>query len=233
MAGEMRQPQKIIPKSLVISVLTVTLIYVLIAFSTSILIPYDELAQISGKFANPFLYLPQFARIAAGFLALAAFVSMVGCLNALIMVQPRIEYAIARDGLFFNIFGHVHPRYQTPDYSILLQSGLAIALLLFGGLEAWLAYFTLSYLFQNALVYGAIFFLRRRTDYQPTFRTPSWLVMAGLSIGIQLYLIYGTFLTYKAGGSIAAAVLIATGLPMYYFFKFQQRRSALIASRQA
>jgi fructoselysine transporter len=201
------------------SIVFVTVVYVLIALATSVLVPHDELVNASGKFANPFLYLPMFAKIAAAFLAIAAFISMVGCLNGLIMVQPRIEYAIAKDGLFFKPFAHVHPRYNTPDYSILFQSGLAIILLFIGGLEALLGYFTLSYLFQNAMVYSAIFFLRKRDDYKPTFRSPVWLVMTILAIFTQLYLIYGTFIAYPAGGVITAAVLIGTGLPVYYYFK--------------
>lgn len=224
MAGEMRNPAKIIPRSLLISVGIVTLIYSLIALSTSVFIPYDDLIATSGQFANPFLYLPAFAKIAGAFLAIAAFISMIGCVNALIMVQPRIEYAIARDGLFFKSFGHIHPRYQTPDYSILLQSGLAIVLLFFGGIEGLLGYFTLSYLLQNGLIYGAIFFLRKREDYKPTFRSPAWLPMAIIAIASQLYLIFGTFIAFPAGGVLSAAILIATGLPMYYYFRFRQSR---------
>ncbi len=225
MAGEMKSPQKIIPRSLLLSVGLITTLYVLIALSTSIFVPYDELVAASGKFANPFIYLPAFAKIAAGFLAIAAFISMIGCLNALIMVQPRIEYAIARDGLFFKPFGHIHPKYDTPDYSILLQSGLAIVLLFFGGLETLLGYFTLSYLLQNAMVYGAIFFLRKRDDYHPTFKSPVWRTMTLLAIVPQLYLIYGTFIAFPAGGVITAAVLIGTGFPMYYFFRMNQEKS--------
>lgn len=224
MAGEMQNPAKIIPRSLLISVGIVTLIYSLIALSTSVFIPYDDLIATSGQFANPFLYLPAFAKIAGAFLAIAAFISMIGCVNALIMVQPRIEYAIARDGLFFKSFGHIHPRYQTPDYSILLQSGLAIGLLFFGGIEGLLGYFTLSYLLQNGLIYGAIFFLRKREDYKPTFRLPAWLPMAIIAIASQLYLIFGTFIAFPAGGVLSAAILIATGLPMYYYFRFRQSR---------
>jgi len=82
-----------------------------------------------------------------------------------------------------------------------------------------LGYFTLSYLFQNAMVYSTIFFLRKRDDYKPTFRSPVWLVMTILAIFTQLYLIYGTFIAYPAGGVITAAVLIGTGLPVYYYFK--------------
>lgn len=225
MAGEMKNPAKIIPRSLLISVGIVTIIYSLIALSTSVFIPYSDLIATSGQFANPFLYLPAFAKIAGAFLAIAAFTSMIGCVNALIMVQPRIEYAIARDGLFFKTFAHIHPKYQTPDYSILLQSGLAIVLLFIGGIEALLGYFTLSYLLQNGMIYGAIFFLRKREDYQPTFRSPAWLLMTMIAIGSQLYLIYGTFIAFPVGGVLSAVVLIATGLPMYYYFKSRQSRA--------
>ncbi|MCD6205249.1 MAG: amino acid permease [Candidatus Marinimicrobia bacterium] len=224
MAGEMKNPQKIIPRSLLISVAIVTLIYTLIALSTSVFIPYNDLIATSGQFANPFLYLPAFAKIAGAFLAIAAFTSMVGCVNALIMVQPRIEYAIARDGLFFKTFAHVHPEYQTPDYSILLQSGLAIILLFIGGIEALLGYFTLSYLLQNGMVYGAIFFLRKRDDYHPTFRSPVWLLMTLIAIASQVYLIYGTFIAFPLGGVLSAVILIATGLPVYYYFKSHQNQ---------
>ena len=219
MAGEIKEPKKVIPRSLLLSVAFVTVVYSLIALSTSIFVPYDELISTSGKFANPFIYLPAFAKIAAAFLALAAFTSMVGCMNAMIMIQPRIEYAIARDGLFFKPFAHVHPKYKTPDYSILLQSGLAIILLFVGGIEGLLGYFTLSYLLQNAMVYCTIFFLKKREDYQPQFKSPLRLVMVILAIGTQVYLLYGTFIAYPTGGVISPAVLIGTGLPMYYYFK--------------
>ena len=219
MAGEIKNPKKIIPKSLLLSVGFVTLIYTLIALSTSIFVPYNELVNTSGQFANPFLYLPAFAKIAGAFLALAAFISMIGCINALIMIQPRIEYAIANDGLFFKPFAHVHPRYNTPDYSILFQSGLAIVLLFIGGIEALLGYFTLSYLVQNGIVYGAIFFLKKRDDYKPTFKSPIWRTMTAIAIFTQVYLIYGTFIAFPLGGVLSAAVLIGTGLPVYYYFR--------------
>lgn len=224
MAGEMQTPRKTIPRSLLLSVAIVTGLYTLIAASTHLFVPYPELVAAAGSFANPFLYLPAFARIAAAFLALAAFTSMVGCINALIMVQPRIEYAIARDGLFFRPFAHVHPRYRTPDYSILLQSGLAILLVFVGGIETLLGYFTLSYLIQNGLVYGTIFFLRRREDYRPSYRSPWWQGMTWLAILSQLYLIYGTLVAYPLGGVLSAAVLIGTGLPVYVYFRRRQLR---------
>lgn len=218
MAGEIKEPQKNLPRALIGSALGIVLAYTLIALATSAIVPHKELLTYDGSFANPFAYLPAFAKIAAGFLAIAAFISMIGATNACIMVQPRIEYAIARDGLFFKPFAHVHPDYHTPDYSILLQSGLAIILLFIGNIEGLLGYFTLSYILQNALVYAAMFRLKKNSDYKPTYKSPAWKLMAILAILTQLFLVYGTYKAFPVGGVIAASVLIASGLPIYFYF---------------
>jgi fructoselysine transporter len=116
------------------------------------------------------------------------------------------------------VFGHLHPKHLTPDYSILIQAGLAVVLFMLGDIEALLGYFTLSYALQNALVYGAVFRLRRRNDYRPTYRAPLWFLLALLAVTIQLAVAAGSFLAYPAGGGAASLVLIATGLPCYFYF---------------
>ncbi len=223
MAGEIKNPAKILPRALIGSTIFVTIIYTLVAFATGAIVPHAVLIGISGGFANPFEYLPLFAAIAAPFLAIAAFTSMVGCASACIMVQPRIEYAIAKDGLFFKSFGSLHPKYGTPGNSILFQSGLAIILIFFGGLEDLLGYFTLSYILQNLLVYLVIFWLKRREDYQPAYHSPAWQLMAGLAIIFQIALLYGTFIAFPRGGVLSAGGLIVTGLPVYWFFKTHRK----------
>ena len=218
MAGEIKDPHKNLPKALIGSVFGIMAAYVLISLGTSAIMPHEDLLSFSGKFANPFQYLPGFAVIAGAFLAVTAFISMIGATNACIMVQPRIQYAVAKDGMFFSVFGKVHKRYKTPHNSILLQSGLAILLLFVGNIESLLGYFTLSYLLQNALVYAAIFKLRRKENYHPTYRAPAWFLMALIALATQLILAWGTFIAYPVGGVISALVLIGTGLPVYYYF---------------
>ena len=102
---------------------------------------------------------------------------------------------------------------STPDYSILIQSGLAIVLFLLGDIENMLGYFTMSYALQNALMYGAIFFLRGREDYRPTYRSPFWRVMAALAILTQGVVAVGTFIAYPAGGSLRPWCLFSQDFP--------------------
>jgi len=224
MAGEVKRPERTLPVALIGSLVFVIAAYTLIAACTSAIVPFQDLTAAKGEFVNPFAYLSYFSGYAGALFAVAAFVSMLGVLNACIMAQPRLEYAIARDGLFFKAFGRLHPCYLTPHYSIMIQSGLAILLLIPGEIEDLLGYFTLSYALQNAMVYGSIFFLRKKEDYRPGYRSPLWVIMAALSVLIQIVLAVGTFLAYPTGGILSALFLILSGFPIYWYFQRRKQR---------
>ena len=218
-SGEVKNPTKNLPKALIGSVLFVMSAYVLISFFTNAIVPFNDLISVEeGKFINPFKYIHGISGIAGGIFAIAVFVSMLGVMNSSIITQPRLEYAMAKDGLFFKRFGNLHPKFLTPSFSIVFQSVFAVVLL-FGDLNDLLGYFTLSYVLQNTLVYGSIFWLHKKEDYKPTYKSPAWKVMGGVSVIVQLYLAYGAFLAFPLGGLLACLSLIFTGLPLYLYFK--------------
>ena len=219
MAGEVKNPARVLPVSLIGSLAFVMVSYTLIAAATGAIVPFADIVAARGTFVNPFAYLQGFESTAGVVFALAGATSMVGALSACMMSQPRLEYAMARDGLFFPVFGHLHPVHLTPDYSIIIQAGLAILMLLLGNIENLLGYFTLSYALQNAMVYGALFFLRRRKDYAPTYRAPFGLTMAAIALAIQGAVAVGTLLAYPAGGALACLGLILTGFPIYRYYR--------------
>ncbi len=231
-SGEVKNPSKTLPKSLIGSVLFVMAAYVLISLCTSAIVPFQELIGVEeGKFINPFQYISFSSGIAGGLFAIAVFVSMLGVMNSSVITQPRLEFAMARDGLFFKAFGHLHPKHLTPDFSIGIQAVLGI-ILLFGNLGDLLGYFTLSYVLQNTLVYAAIFSLRKKGDYKPTYKAPWWFTMAVVSIIVQLYLAYGTFLAYPLGGALACLFLIVTGLPFYLYFKKRKEKGIVFSETE-
>jgi fructoselysine transporter len=218
-SGEVKDPTKNLPRALIGSVLFVMASYVLISMFTSAIVPFQDLISVEeGKFINPFQYIEGFSGIAGGVFAIAVFVSMLGVMNSSVITQPRLEYAMAKDGLFFKRFGNLHPKFLTPSFSIVFQSIFAVVLL-FGDLGDLLGYFTLSYVLQNTLVYGSIFWLHKKKDYKPTYKSPAWKIMGGVSVIVQLYLAYGAFLAFPLGGLLACLSLIFTGLPLYFYFK--------------
>ncbi len=225
-SGEIKSPESNLPKALIGSVLFVMVSYILISLCTSAIVQLDILTAVEeGKFINPFEHLEFFSNYAGGIFAIAVFISMLGVLNSSILTQPRLEWAMARDGLFFKSFGHLHPKYLTPDISIIAQSCLALVLLFLGGLGDLLGYFTISYLFQNTLVYGSMFFLKNKEDYKPVYKAPLPRTLAFLSILIQFVIIVGTFTAFPLGGLLASVGLIMSGVPVYYYFYLQKKKA--------
>lgn len=217
-SGEVINPLKTLPKALISSILLIMISYVLISFFTAIIVSFEEIVKVeNGKFINPFSYISSFKSIAGGIFSIAVFISMLGVLNSSVITQPRLEYAMAKDGLFFRQFSNLNKKYLTPDFSIFAQAFFAIILLI-GNISDLLGYFSISYVLQNMLVYGSIFFLRKKDDYNPTYKSPLWFLMATLSILIQLYLAYGIIIAFPLGGLLACLFLIITGLPFYLYF---------------
>ncbi len=220
MAGEVKRPSRNIPLALVGSLLFITAAYVSIHLAACSLVPYDRILEVPPDgYLNPFAYIPGIARVSGPLFHLAFLVSMLALLNALVMTQPRLEYATAKDGLFFRPFALLHPRRLTPNHSIWIQAVLAVLLFSLGDVQALVGYFTLSYVLQNALVYGALFFLPSRPGYAPSFRLKGSRAWAALAVATQVYVACGTVAAFPKGALLACAALILSGFPAYLAFR--------------
>ena len=89
--------------------------------------------------------------------AVMAVIVVIGSLSSCVMFQPRIEYAMAKDGLFFKSFGKVHPKYETPAFSIVVQCAVGIVLIFATDISGLLGYFTMIALAKNAATFATIF----------------------------------------------------------------------------
>ena len=226
MAGEVKDPGRNLPRSLIGSLLFIIAAYTLIASCTSAIVPFSDLVAAKGSFVNPFAYLPALSSYAGAIFAVAAFVSMLGVLNATVMAQPRLEYAIARDGL-------VLPRLRASAPSVLDATLLHRHPVLAGNCARSFRGRSKSCSATSRSP------TRCRTAWStvPTsscaggpatarrYRAPLGRVMAATSVLVQVALAIGTVLAYPAGGVLSALVLILTGFPIYYYFKRRQEAS--------
>lgn len=158
--------------------------------------------------------------------AIMAVIVVVGSLSSCIMFQPRIEYAMAKDGLFFKSFGKVHPKYETPYFSILVQCAVAIVLIFASSLSDLLGYFTLVALLKNFLTFGTIIVLRNKPHYKPAYRMPARPLMVGIAMIITGTLIWSTFIWAPLAGIACAVIAVVTGLPVYYFWESKNKKAA-------
>ena len=193
------------------------------------LMPFEKLAASETPISDALTYIPALGSMAGIFVAITAMIVILGSLSSCVMYQPRLEYAMAKDKLFFKCFAHVHPKYNTPDVSIILQGALGIFFIFVSDLTSLLGYFTLVMCFKNTLTFGSIIWCRKRDDYKPLWRTPLFGLMTFLAICSSLILVASTFVWAPIPGLICALIVIATGLPAYAFWKKRNRRLAALS----
>ncbi|WP_419954892.1 amino acid permease [Neobacillus niacini] len=219
MAGEFKNPGKVLPRALISSVLIVLALYTLLAVCIIGLMPFEKLINSSAAVSDAVKYIPGLSDVASSFVAVTAIIVILGSLSSCIMFQPRLEYAMAKDGLFFQRFAKVHPKYETPSFSIIVQVAYACILVMFSNLTALLGYFTLIQLLINIMDFAAVYKCRKREDYKPVYRMPVWRLTTILAILGAAWLAWGTFTWAPIEGMIAALIVIATGLPVYYYWE--------------
>lgn len=158
LAGEIRNPRRNLPLAFTCGVMLVTAVYLLISFAFLSVVPLQNIVSNTA-------FVAQFGQALFGsaggkVLSACVLLSVLGGLMALTMAAPRVYYAMARDGAFFSIFGRLHPRFGTPANSILLQTGMALLILLFGGFNRILAYIIFSAVCFLALSVSTLFRLK-------------------------------------------------------------------------
>lgn len=218
MTGEIKDPKKTMPRALIGSVLFIIVLYALLSVVITGIMPFDALRSSTAPLADAAAMLPEIGRASGIFVAVAGTIVTLAACSGTIMFQPRLEYQMAVDGLFFASFKKVHPKYNTPYFSIMLQCLIACIFVFLGSISALLGYFTLVLLLKNTLTFVTMFAHHKNPDYEPMWKCPSWCLMTLISIGSSLILVVSTFLWAPVPGLIAGAVAVVTGMPAYYLW---------------
>lgn len=226
MSGEIKDPHRNMPLGLILTAVIVLALYAALTFVASGLLTVDELAASEAPIALLASKIPMIGKYAEPLVAVMAIIVVIGSLSSCIMFQPRIEYAMAKDGLFFKSFAKVHPKYETPYFSIIVQCAVAIALIFSTNLSDLLGYFTLVALLKNFLTFGTIFVLRRKKNYRPSYRVPFGYLMPIVAMFMTGTLMVSTFVWAPIPGLICAGIAVCTGLPVFYLWERKNHAKA-------
>ena len=224
-AGEIKDPQRNIPLSLIWGVATVGALYILVNAAVQYVLPAAAVAA-SQRPASDAVALV-FGRAGASLVSAGMAISMLVTLNGTIMSGARVPFATARDGYFFKTLADVHPRFHTPSAAIVVQCGLAIVLLLLGG--SFKQFFSLA-IFAEWMFYmiaaSTIFVFRRREpNLDRPYRVWGYPVVPALFVLASSALLYYTF-TDNLKSSAAGCLVILAGIPVFYFFARRRQSSA-------
>jgi APA family basic amino acid/polyamine antiporter len=229
-AGEIRNPQQNIPKSLLIGLLACIIIYVLITISYLYVLPIDTVAQSSMVATDAAAVV--MGGLGGGLIAIMVMVSTFGTTNGNILASARVSFAMAQDKRFFSWVGKVHPGFKTPANSLLLQGLWTSALVLSGSFDM----LTDMLVFVSWLFYGmsaaGVFILRKK---MPSADRPYkvWgypfvpAVFVIFTIVFLVLTVINDISNYATGkstmiNSLFGLCLTFVGLPLFWYFRKKQ-----------
>jgi APA family basic amino acid/polyamine antiporter len=214
-AGETRNPEKTIPRALLIGSLVVTTCYVALNAAYLYLLPLDRVTS-STRVAADAAYALAGPRGAAAISALVI-LSAIGVLNGVILAGPRTYFAMADEGLAFGWLAGIHPRFHTPHRAILIQALWSSVLVATGTYRALFTRVIYTEWLFFALMTIGLVRLHCRAGYSPPYRAWGYPVVPFSFIGaaIVVAVIQIAADPMQAATGLAPVVL---GLPVYYLW---------------
>ncbi|HEU5174578.1 MAG TPA: amino acid permease [Gemmatimonadaceae bacterium] len=213
--GEVMDPRRNIPRALIIGMTAIIAIYLLANIGYLSVLTIEEMRTSRLVAADVAQRLVGYPGVA--FVAVTVMLSTFGTLNGSIMTSPRIFYAMADDRLLFKGIAKVHPRFQTPWVAIGIAMVLGIAFVLSRSFEQLADTFVTAIIPFYAMAVAAVYVLRKRAGYNPSFRTPGYPVVPALFILSVIYLLANALIDERSRmGTAAVLGVILVGVPVYY-----------------
>ena len=214
-AGEVKDPERNLPRALIGGTAAVVAIYLLANVAYLAVLPVEEIRTsrlVAADVAEKLI-----GQAGVAFVGITVMLSTFGTLTGSLFTSPRIFFAMAEDGLFFKYVAKVHPRFKTPHVAITINIVLAVTFVLLRTFEQLADSFVTAIVPFYALSVAALFVLRKRADYKPAFRTPGYPIVPLLFVLSTIYLLANALIdpsSRVATGITLGIVLL--GIPVYY-----------------
>lgn len=219
MSEEIKNPEKNLPRSLLLGVGIICLVYVLLSVVCIGTLSVETLAASS----NPVSMAAEiiFGRVGASFISIGALISIYGLINAGFMSMPRVAFNMGRTGLFPEFFGKIHPKFDTPYCAIITYFCIAMILLWTGSFGTLLMMVVFIGKITEFLVATSLIVLRKkRPDLNRPVKVPFYPVTVIISIALTVYL--ATLVSTK--NILYSLIFCATSVPAYLIFAMLRKR---------
>ncbi|NVM03451.1 MAG: amino acid permease [Candidatus Helarchaeota archaeon] len=215
-AGEIKNPGKNIPRSLIIGTLVVMLLYLLLNMVYFYALPINEMKgvlRIGSESMNAL-----FGSSVSSFTTVIFAVSILACLSAMVFIGPRVYYAMAEDNLFFKKFKEVHPVFKTPSKAILLQAGWSSVLLISGTFDQLLTYASFILMGFSAMTVSTVYILRKKLpNAERPYKTFGYPISPVIFIIMSIWMMTYTVIE-RPFESLFGILTILAGIPFYIIF---------------
>jgi basic amino acid/polyamine antiporter, APA family len=210
------EPERTIPRALVIGTLTVTVAYMAMNAVYLYVMPLDRVAastRVAADLADTLLG-------AGGGGAMSGIVmfSSFGALAGIVLAGPRVYYAMAHDGLLFHWFGELHPRFATPHRAIVLQAVWSSVLVATGTFRALFTRVVYTeWVFFGLMTIG-LMLLRRRRDVHRRYSVWGYPVLPIVFIVSSFAIVANTWRSNPRDSAIGMG-LVLLGVPVYWLWR--------------
>ena len=212
LAGEVRDPQRTLPRALALGMLLVIAAYALVNVAYLAVLGHAGLAASTAPAAD---VMQQVAGpLGAKVIALGVAISTLGFCNITLVAGARVLQVMGEDGLFFRSVARLHPRWRTPNTALLLLSGWAIVLTLSGSYGQLLDYATFGDWLACAIGVGTLFWYRRHGGESGGFRVPGYPWLPLLFIAAVTVVVVLSLRDNPRNTGIGVLIM-ATGVPVY------------------
>jgi APA family basic amino acid/polyamine antiporter len=231
-AGEIREPQKNIPRGLVIGLFTCMFVYIVVTAAMIYILPVDAMAASTLVAADA--AKKAFGFIGGGIIAVLIVVSVLGTTNANVLAPPRMTFAMAHQGHFFAWAGQVHPKFQTPANALLVHFFLMAFFVLSGSFYT-LADMSIFIVWSiNLMIILGIFILRKKMpDTHRPYKIKAYPWMPAIVLLFNIFYLcvtlYNDIHHYITGkttmmNSVFGLVITALGIPFYFYFRMKYKK---------
>ncbi|MDF2590913.1 MAG: amino acid permease [Clostridia bacterium] len=219
MAGELKNPKKDIPRSIIIGLTVIIAVYILINLAIVNIMPVADVIASEKAASDAAVIL--FGNSGAALIAAGIMISIFGALNGYLMTGVRVPFAMAQDNLFpfAKFFGKISDKFGTPINALLFEAILASLYVLSGSFETLtnLAVFAV-WIFFVMTVYGIFILRSKHKNIERPYKVPLYPIVPIIGIAGGIYILVSTLITSTSYALFGLAIT-ALGLPVYLFLK--------------
>ncbi len=234
--GEVHEPQKTLPKAIILGTLIFTGLYLLLNLAYLYILPIGDIATVPDARVASAMVGKVLGGGGAAIIAALIMLSTFDTTNSGVLTNARVYYAMAKDKLFAPSAGTVHERFQTPSIALWIQGIWSLVLLFTGSFDLLLD----MYIFVNWALYVlmalGVFVLRyREPNRERSFKVPGYPYIPGFFVLFATTYVVVTLVkdinAYNDGSqpiisSLAGVLLVLSGLPFYFFWKNKRALAA-------
>jgi len=226
MGGEVKNPGRTLPLALILGTSGILLIYLALNVAYVYLVPLPEMAKSPLIAATAAQRIPLLGRAAGGVISGVVMISCFSTLIGSMMTGPRIFFAMADRGLFFQTIARVSPRFQSPSVAVWLATGLGVVYVLLNDFQQLADKFILGIWPFYALAVGAVFVLRRtRPDLERPYRTWGYPLVPLLFLIASVAMVVNALVTDPVDTGITFGIILA-GIPAYLAWRTWKPRGS-------